>query len=115
MATYEIKNYIKLLCIRVDHFQTILEDEVNTRDTDEVEKFIERYDNRKGLKIIIIEMNSEEMFTFDELKRVIHNAHVFDYIRSIAANGNKLLPAEQLKSIGVNLLMKYLLKELTEK
>ena len=115
MATYEIKNYIKLLCIRVDHFQTILEDEVNTRDTDEVEKFIERYDNRKGLKIIIIEMNSEEMFTFDELKRVIHNAHVFYYIRSIAANGNKLLPAEQLKSIGVNLLMKYLLKELNEK
>lgn len=112
MATYEIKNYIKLLCLQVDHFQTILEDEVNTRDIDEIKKFIERYDNRKGLKIIMIEMNSEEMFTFDELKRVIHNAHVFDYIRNTVMNGNKILPVEQLQSIGINLLMKYLLKEI---
>lgn len=54
MATYEIKNYIKLLCIRVDHFETILEDKVNTCDIGEFEKFIERYDNREELKIIII-------------------------------------------------------------
>lgn len=112
MATYEIKNYIKLLCIRVDHFETILIDEVNTRKVEDIESFIERYDNRKGLKIIIIEMNTEEMFIFDELKRVIHNAHVFDYIRNIVVDGNKILPVEQLQSIGINLLMKYLLKEI---
>lgn len=112
MAIYEIKNYIKLLCIRVDHFQTILEDEVNTRDVGEIEKFIERYDNRKGLKIIIIEMNTEEMFTFDELKRMIHNVHVFDYIRNIVSNGNNMLPIEQLKSIGINLFMRFLLEEI---
>ena len=112
MATYEIKNYIKLLCLRVDHFETILVDEVNTRKVEDIENFIERYDNRKGLKIIIIEMNTEEMFTFDELKRVIHNVHVFDYIRNIVSNGNNMLPIEQLQSIGINLLMKYLLKEI---
>ena len=112
MAIYEIKNYIKLLCLRVDHFQTILEDEVNTRDITAIENFIERYDNRKGLKIIMLEMNTEEMFTFDELKRVIHNVHVFDYIRNIVADGNKMLPVEQLQSIGINLLMKYLLEEI---
>ena len=114
MATYEIKNYIKLLCLRVDHFQTILEDEVNTRDIADIENFIERYDNRKGLKIIMLEMNTEEMFTFDELKRVIHNVHVFDYIRNIVADGNKMLPVEQLQSIGINLLMKYMLREIND-
>ena len=114
MATYEIKNYIKLLCLRVDHFQTILEDEVNTRDMADIENFIERYDNRKGLKIIMLEMNTEEMFTFDELKRVIHNVHVFDYIRNIVADGNKMLPVEQLQSIGINLLMKYMLREIND-
>lgn len=114
MATYEIKNYIKLLCLRVDHFQTILEDEVNTRDISDIENFIERYDNRKGLKIIMLEMNTEEMFTFDELKRVIHNVHVFDYIRNIVADGNKMLPVEQIQSIGINLLMKYMLREIND-
>lgn len=114
MATYEIKNYIKLLCLRVDHFETILEDEVNTRDIIDIENFIERYDNCKGLKIIMVEMNTEEMFTFDELKHVIHNVHVFDYIRNIVADGNKMLPVEQLQSIGINLLMKYMLREIND-
>lgn len=112
MAIYEIKNYIKLLCIRVDHFQTILEDEVNTRDIGEIEKFIERYDNREGLKIIILEMNTMDMYTFDEIKRVIHNVHVFDYIRNIVSNGNNMLPIEQLKSIGINLFIRFLLEEI---
>ena len=40
MATYEIKNYIKLLCLRVDHFETILEDEENTRDIIDIENLI---------------------------------------------------------------------------
>lgn len=112
MATYEIKNYIKLLCLRVDHFETILVDEMNTRNINDIENFIERYDNRKGLKIIILEMTTEEMFTFDEIKRVIHNVHVFDYIRSIISEDNKLLPIEQLQSIGINLFMRYLLEEI---
>lgn len=112
MATYEIKNYIKLLCLRVDHFQTILVDEVNTDRYEDVEKFIERYDQRKGLKILMIEMGNEEMFTFDEIKRIIKDVHVFDYIRKITSEGHKMIPVNQLQSIGINLLMKYLLEEI---
>lgn len=31
MATFEIENYIKLICIRVDHFESYIVDEVNTK------------------------------------------------------------------------------------
>lgn len=41
MATYEIKNYMKLLCIRIDHFESFLVDEKNTDSIEEIEKFIE--------------------------------------------------------------------------
>ena len=37
MATYEIKNYMKLLCIRVDHFESFLVDEKNTDSIEEIE------------------------------------------------------------------------------
>lgn len=114
MAVYEIKNYMKLLCLRVDHFQTIVVDEINSDDYQEIEEFINRYDNRSGLKIIMIQMNNEEVFTFDEIKRVIHNVHVFDYIRQIVADGHQMIPITQLKSIGINLLMKYMLAEIEE-
>ena len=53
-----------------------------------------------------------DMYTFDEIKRVIHNIHVFDYIRNIVSNGNNMLPIEQLKSIGINLFMRFLLEEI---
>ena len=43
MSTYKIRNYIKLLCIRLDHFETILEDELNTVDEGDIEDFIDRY------------------------------------------------------------------------
>ena len=32
MAFYEIKNYIKLLCIRIDHIESYVVDELNTSD-----------------------------------------------------------------------------------
>lgn len=48
MAVFEIKNYIKLLCIRLNHFESFIEDEVNTTDEKEIEDFINRYKNREG-------------------------------------------------------------------
>ena len=71
MATYEIKNYIKLLCIRVDHFESFLVDEKNTDSIEEIEKFIEQYDNHEGLKIVIIQMGNMEMITFDDVVEVL--------------------------------------------
>ena len=67
MATYNIHNYLKLLWLRMDHFETIIEDELNTIDDYEIEGFIDKYKDKQGLKIIIIEMNTEEIITFDDV------------------------------------------------
>ena len=64
---YDIKNYVKLLCIRIDHFESQIVDEKNTNDSKEIEEFIKRYQNRQGLKILIIQMNNMEIVTFDEI------------------------------------------------
>ena len=91
MATYNIHNYLKLLCLRMDHFETIIEDELNTIDDYEIEGFIDKYKDKQGLKIIIIEMNTEEILIFDAVQKIIHNAHVFDYIRSLMLDNNRLI------------------------
>lgn len=112
MATYEIKSYIKLLCIRIDHFESYIVDEVNTTDGDMIERFIEKYNDRPGLKIIMIKMNDDmEMITFDDVKKILHNAHFFDYLRSIISEDNKVLPVHDIDGIDMNWLVKYMLPE----
>lgn len=109
MATYEIKNYIKLICLRIDHFESFIVDEKNSSSQEEIEKFIERYNNREGLKIIMIQMNNMEMITFDDVKRIIKNAHVFDYIRKLASEGHKMLPLNNSEIIGIDPILQYML------
>lgn len=40
MALYEIKDYIKLLCIRIDHIESYVVDELNTSDEQKINEFI---------------------------------------------------------------------------
>ena len=109
MATYEIKNYIKMLCIRIDHFESFLVDEKNTDSIEEIEEFINRYDNRDGLKIVIIQMENMEMITFDDVKKIIKNAHVFDYIRHLSSEGHKMIPFTEINKLDVSWLLKHML------
>lgn len=109
MAVFEIKNYIKLLCIRLNHFESFIEDEVIT-DEKEIENFINRYKNRKGLKILIFEMNSMEMITFEDVRKIIHNAHVFDYMRQLIGDGHKLLSVGDVNSASIGSFIKYMLE-----
>ena len=109
MTSYKIKNYIKLLRIRVDHFESHIVDEVNTDCTDEVEEFVELYSGRDGLKIIIIEMGNMDMITFDDVRRIIRNAHVFDYIRSLLADGHKMLTVDDMGGLKIGSFVKYML------
>ena len=46
MALYEIKNYIKLLCIRIDHIESYVVDELNTSDEQKIDEFINTYKHR---------------------------------------------------------------------
>ena len=109
MATYEIKNYIKLLCIRVDHFESFLVDEKNADSIEEIEKFIEQYDNHEGLKIVIIQMGNMEMITFDDVKKIIHNAHVFDYMRHLVNDGHEMLALSDVSKTSIDWLVSHML------
>ena len=87
MAVYEIKNYIKLLCIRIDHIESYVVDELNTSDEKEINDFIKMYKHRRGLKILIFEMSDDvHVITYEQMQSFIHTLHVFDYIRKIIEN-----------------------------
>ena len=105
---YQIKNYIKLLCLRVDHFESFVVDEINTTDTKEIEDFINLYQGREGLKILMIQMANMEMVTFDQIKKIIQNAHVFDYIRRLASQGHELIPIEDNEKLDMSMYLKIL-------
>lgn len=108
MATYEIENYIKLICIRIDHFESFIVSELNTNSAEEIERFMDRYSNREGLKVIIVKMNSMETITFDEVKKIIKTAHVFDYIRMLNNEGHQMLDTDT--SIpGIGAIIKHLI------
>lgn len=106
---YDIQNYVKLLCIRIDHFESHIVDEKNTTDSKEAEEFINRYQNREGLKILMIQMANMEITTFDEVKKYIHNAHVFDYIRHFANDEHELIPVKDIGKLDMNLYLNYML------
>ena len=100
MALYEIKNYIKLLCIRIDHIESYVVDELNTSDEKEINDFIKMYKHRRGLKILIFEMSDDvHIITYEQMQSFIHTLHVFDYIRQIIKNEtNKLVVVNDSES-----------------
>ena len=110
MAEYTIKPYIKLISIRIDHFESHIIEEVNCDEPSEIEQFIDKYKSITGVKIIMIEMTSGNTITFDDVKKIIHNAHIFDYIRHLVSDGNKLLgTADDTSTIGIGSFVKYML------
>ena len=58
----------------------------------------------------MVEMTSGEMITFDDVKKIIKNAHVYDYVRHLVSSGNKLLgTTNDLSNIGIGSFVKYIL------
>lgn len=110
MPTFEIKNYLKLLCIRLDHFESYLIDELNTTDIEKIQSFFNLHKNRKGTKILIFEMNSLEMTTFEEIQKYIHTAHIFDYIKQLVTDGHSLLSVDGSNGESVDMFIKCMLE-----
>lgn len=110
MSKFDIKNYIKLLCIRLDHFESYLIDEVNTTDEKTIENFINLHKKHKGTKILIFEMNTMELITFEEVQKYIHTAHIFDYMRHLIEDGHDLLSVEDVDGASIGSLIKYMLE-----
>lgn len=110
MGNIEIQNYVKLLSIRIDHYESHLIQEINTSDAEEIENFIEKFKGIDGVKVIIVQMNTQELLTFDEVRRIIHNAHVFDYLRNLVANGNKMVTVnDDFDGVDIGMFVKYML------
>ena len=58
------------------------------------------YKHRKGLKILIFEIEDEaHIITYEQMQSFIHTLHVFDYIRQIIENEtNKLVVVNDSES-----------------
>ena len=83
MALHKIENYIKLLCVRVDNFDSYIIDELNTSDDEEIKDFITTYKHKKGFKILVFKISSMNVITFEQVQNLIHSLHAFDYIRKL--------------------------------
>lgn len=111
MTSYEISNYIKLLCIRIDHFESYLVDEKNTDSVEEIEEFVNKYKDLHGTKIVIIQMNNMEIITFDELRKFIRNIHVFDYIRHLIYEGHNVLAVNGNDNVNLEMFLQHMLED----
>ena len=75
---------------------------------EDIDNFLALHRNRKGVKILIFKMNTMEMITFEQVKDIIHTAHMFDYLRQLISDGNQLLQVEDIDKIPISTFIKYL-------
>lgn len=83
---YVIKNYVKLLCFHVNHFQSEIVDEINTDDEIEIYNFIYKYHDKKEYKIIAILMNDMNVISLDQYKYIWKCIHPFYHIKGSVNN-----------------------------
>lgn len=105
---YNLKGYIKLLCIEVNNFESKVIDEKNTDSPTEIERFVDKYKYQDKYKILIIQMSNMSMITFDEMKRYIRKMHVFDYVRHLLDDGNSLVNKCELEQSDKNNDLSYI-------
>ena len=51
-----------------------------------------------------------EVITFEDIRKIIHNAHVFDYMRQLIGDGHKLLSVGDVNSASIGSFIKYMLE-----
>lgn len=61
------------------------------------------------MKILMFDMDTMDMITFDDVRKIIHNAHIFDYVKSLITDGNKLLPIGDINSYAIGSFIKHVL------
>lgn len=106
---FEIKNYVKLICLRLDHYESFIEDEVNTDCISDINKFVLKHKNEEGVKILIFEMKNMRMTTITEAREYIKHLHAFDYIRGLIESGHDLISADQIDTMSIGEIITYML------
>lgn len=106
---FEIKNYIKLICLRLDHYESYIEDEVNVDDISEINNFVLKHRGEEGIKILMFQMKDMEMVTINDARKYIKNVHAFDYIRSLLNSGHTLVTPEEVDNMSIGEIVSYML------
>lgn len=106
---FKIKNYIKLICLRLDHYESYIEDEVNTDNISDINDFVNKHRNEEGVKILMIEMKDMKIVTINDIKNYITNVHAFDYIRGLLNAGHQLITAEEVDKMSIGEIVNYML------
>lgn len=106
---FEIKNYVKLICLRLDHYESFIEDKVNTDCISDINDFILKHKNEEGVKILIFEMKNMRMTTISQAREYIQHLHAFDYIRGLIESGHDLITSEQVDKMSIGEIITYML------
>ena len=106
---FEIKNYVKLICLRLDHYESFIEDEVNTDSISDINNFILKHKNEEGVKILIFEMKNMRMTTISQAREYIQHLHAFDYIRGLIESGHDLITSDQVDKMSIGEIITYML------
>mgnify|MGYP004521351811 FL=1 len=109
-SEFKIKNYIKLICLRVDHYESYIEDEVNTDNISGINDFIIKHRNEEGIKILMFEMSDMRMTSLEDARKYVRNIHAFDYIRGLIDSGHILVTANQNDQMSIDEIINHLIE-----
>ena len=109
-SEFKIKNYIKLICLRVDHYESYIEDEVNTDNFSGINDFIIKHRNEEGIKILMFEMSDMRMTSLEDARKYVRNIHAFDYIRGLIDSGHILVTANQNDQMSIDEIINHLIE-----
>ena len=106
---FEIKNYIKMICLRIDHYESYIEDEVNVDSISGINTFVQKHRGEEGIKILMIQMNNMEIITMKDIKKYIKNVHAFDYIRNLIEDCHTLISPDNIDKMSIGEIVNYML------
>lgn len=109
-SEFKIKNYIKLICLRLDHYESYIEDEVNTDNISDINDFVNKHRCDEGAKILMFEMNNMKMTSLNDARKYVRNIHAFDYIRGLIDSGHILVTADQNDQMSIDKIIDHLIE-----
>lgn len=109
-SEFKIKNYIKLICLRLDHYESYIEDEMNTDSISDINDFVNKHRSEEGVKILMFEMNNTEMTSLNDARKYVRNIHAFDYIRGLVDSGHILVTANQNDQMSIDEIINHLIE-----
>ena len=61
------------------------------------------------LFLLLLRQNNNVPLLFDDVKKIIHNAHIFDYMRHLVNDGHRMLTISDVNKTSIDWLLKHML------